>query len=404
MDVPPLIIVEGFLGGSGAWLWGDFASHLNAGVSHPRKALFASVGPVSSLHDRACELYYAIKGGRVDYGQDHSECHHHLRYGRCIEHGLYPNWSTLQPLHFLGHSMGGSTIVKMQDLMKKGHFGSEAHPDMVLSVNTISAPFRGSQIVYALGERTDAAPAVNPWSLGALLTKSVHIVSYLSPILPSFLDLHIESRQLSFRDSTFLSLLQQLWKSDWAESIDATPFDVTFQAAEERETMNGEGQTNPRTYYQSLTATMADSTDGAPSFMILSPFYPTFKLISNFDFSVLRPVPSFLNQNTSNTSLPAKEGDVEPGLVSPTSLGPEYLDNDGVVPLVSQWHPRNCSPSHCNHHLNRQLIPGVWQVRRIRGSHTSVVPFWIGSHLQKEYWQDLGQWLRSIDSQRTGEV
>ncbi|KAG2044496.1 hypothetical protein BDR03DRAFT_241839 [Suillus americanus] len=28
-----------------------------------RKTLFAGVGPVSSLHDRACELFYALLGG-----------------------------------------------------------------------------------------------------------------------------------------------------------------------------------------------------------------------------------------------------------------------------------------------------------------------------------------------------
>ena len=51
---------------------------------------------------------------------------------------------------------------------------------MILSVNTISSPFRGTQIVFTLGERTDAAPAVRPLSWGSLLAKGVHIVSYLS--------------------------------------------------------------------------------------------------------------------------------------------------------------------------------------------------------------------------------
>ena len=33
----------------------------------------ASVGPVSSNWDRAVELFYQIKGGQVDYGQDHAK-------------------------------------------------------------------------------------------------------------------------------------------------------------------------------------------------------------------------------------------------------------------------------------------------------------------------------------------
>lgn len=80
-----------------------------------------SVGPVSSLHDRACELYYALMGGTgatdwlawsndrsyklVDYGLEHSKAHKHARYGRHISEGQYPEWSPTRPLHFVAHSI-----------------------------------------------------------------------------------------------------------------------------------------------------------------------------------------------------------------------------------------------------------------------------------------------------------
>lgn len=120
----PLIVVEGFLGGAGAVLWGDFEQHLNCSSSPTgkRRVIFTrrdislyelsrgitcvpSVGPVSSLHDRACELYYALQSGTVDYGEDHSIIHGHSRYGRTNPKGLYPQWSRVHPLHFLGHSI-----------------------------------------------------------------------------------------------------------------------------------------------------------------------------------------------------------------------------------------------------------------------------------------------------------
>lgn len=89
----------------------------------------------------------------VDYGEDHSNFHRHLRFGRTHSKGLYPQWSLERPLHFLGHSMvlqptpitltlandanqGGPTIVKLQSLLKQGHFGPNAHPDMILSINS----------------------------------------------------------------------------------------------------------------------------------------------------------------------------------------------------------------------------------------------------------------------------
>ena len=32
------------------------------------RAIDARLGPVSSCHDRACELFYALKGGQIDFG------------------------------------------------------------------------------------------------------------------------------------------------------------------------------------------------------------------------------------------------------------------------------------------------------------------------------------------------
>jgi hypothetical protein len=89
-EPPPLVVVEGFLGGAcGALLWGAFSDYLNessirAGKTR-RRSMFprsacsvvvlhcpsscslvracGRVGPVSSLHDRACELFFALKGG-----------------------------------------------------------------------------------------------------------------------------------------------------------------------------------------------------------------------------------------------------------------------------------------------------------------------------------------------------
>ena len=42
----------------------------------------ASVGPLSSAWDRACELYAQLAGTVVDYGAAHSAEHNHARYGR----------------------------------------------------------------------------------------------------------------------------------------------------------------------------------------------------------------------------------------------------------------------------------------------------------------------------------
>jgi hypothetical protein len=103
---------------------------------------------VSSLHDRACELYYALKGGTgklavamlrtsllklkyvVDYGEEHGKRHHHLRYGRTIAEGIYPLWSKERPLHFLGHSLVINQLLALeQGSMLKSMF----REDLLLS-------------------------------------------------------------------------------------------------------------------------------------------------------------------------------------------------------------------------------------------------------------------------------
>ncbi|KAL0580803.1 hypothetical protein V5O48_001179 [Marasmius crinis-equi] len=412
----PLVIVEGFLGRAGSVLWGKFERFLRWECDTcTRRAIFTSVGPVSSLHDRACELYYSLVGGRVDYGEEHSKIHGHARYGRTIENGLYPQWSKQNPLHFLGHSIGGPTILKLQHLIKTGHFGEYAHPDMVLSVNTVFSPFRGTSAVYTLGERVDAAPTVRPLSLGSFLAKGVHVVSYLSPLLPTALDLHADSRALSYNDISFLSFLKQLWRSDWAESRDATPFDVTFEAADEREAQE-EGRPNPGTYYRSYCGHMTekvapDDTKHAPPIGLTTiPFYILSRAMGTFDYSQLQPPPSFLTERSSSKrSESSSSHDIERGAPKEyEELTEEYYTNDGVVPLFSQWHPHPCSTIKCRHTKLRTSTedpqPGTWHVHEIENAHhLSLVPSWLLNSRQRRYWIELGRWLMAIDA-RTMQV
>ena len=48
----------------------------------------ASVGPLSSNWDRACELYAQLMGTTVDYGAAHAAKHNHSRYGRTYKKPL----------------------------------------------------------------------------------------------------------------------------------------------------------------------------------------------------------------------------------------------------------------------------------------------------------------------------
>lgn len=126
----PIVLVHGFMGWGrnevlGLKYWGGLTDYEQKLTSSGYTTYTATVGPVSSNWDRACELYAYIKGGTVDYGQAHSRQEGHSRYGRTYP-GLYPEWGKLttegkvNKIHLVAHSMGGQTVRTLVQLLKEG--------------------------------------------------------------------------------------------------------------------------------------------------------------------------------------------------------------------------------------------------------------------------------------------
>ena len=111
----PIVLIHGFLGWgreeiSDTYYWGgqhDIEQYLrNKGY----RVITVSIGPISSSYDCAIETFYQVKGGQVDYGQEHS-----TKYGLDQRpegkkyKGLYPEWDQNHPVHLMGYSFGGIT-------------------------------------------------------------------------------------------------------------------------------------------------------------------------------------------------------------------------------------------------------------------------------------------------------
>jgi triacylglycerol esterase/lipase EstA (alpha/beta hydrolase family) len=144
----------------------------------------ASVGPVTSIWDRACELYAQLTGTNVDYGSYHSSMftktdgtytYSHTQHGNDHPSAgteLLVNtagqtidaMSSDNPVHLIGHSLGGVTARMLAYLMNQGSpnctqaVGSktcEGDSDLftggntgnVRSVMTLSSPHNGTNIV-----------------------------------------------------------------------------------------------------------------------------------------------------------------------------------------------------------------------------------------------------------------
>jgi len=165
--------------------------------------------------------------------------------------------------------------------------------------------------------------------------------------------------------------------------------------------------------------------------------YYISSVIGSYDYHSILPTPGFLKPkpkartngyareraNGYGTNHPCDEILESPprrqdwGTGGRVKLGEEYYANDGIVPLFSQWHPGECSPSRCLHHSShtnpnpspvffgssspRPMRPGIWNVCHIPDStHFSVMPLWWGTRLQEEFWAELGEWLERVDASR----
>ena len=118
----------------------------------------ASVGPLSSAWDRACELYAQLTGTVTDYGEEHSKRCRHARYGEDFSSDpLIDEWSAEEKINLLGHSFGGATVRLLAELMANG---SEAERkasgddvsdlftggkgDWIYSITALAAPHNGT--------------------------------------------------------------------------------------------------------------------------------------------------------------------------------------------------------------------------------------------------------------------
>jgi hypothetical protein len=165
------------------------------------------------LHDRACEIFAQLKGGRVDYGEEHAARFGHNRYGRTFDVPLFPEWDEEHPIHLIGHSYGGCTILMIQQLLHERAFpGHTTNSRWVMSLTAISAPLQGCSMVYALGAEPGKEWRTRFGSEGFILGLVVHLWEFLdlrwAKRMVPMLDLSLDHFCLSWRNG--LSALSKL--------------------------------------------------------------------------------------------------------------------------------------------------------------------------------------------------
>lgn len=141
--------------------WGDALAQLPAALA----AKEIKCGPLSSFHDRACELFAQIKGTKIDYGEPHSGAAGHAQFS--TDHsgnGLFPEWSAENPIILIGHSAGAHSCIKLQQLLAQNFWGIGTSARWVRAIVSIAGVLNGSTLCYhsicaAETGRIVAAPA-----------------------------------------------------------------------------------------------------------------------------------------------------------------------------------------------------------------------------------------------------
>ncbi|MCL2300082.1 MAG: alpha/beta fold hydrolase [Firmicutes bacterium] len=348
-DCCPIVFVHGLGGwGEGALMdavmphWGMMAGSMRKELnSAGYEAYAASLGPVSSSWDRACELYAQLTGARVDYGEAHAKKYGHARYGETYKAPLVKDWSAKKPIALLGHSFGGATIRLFAQLCEQGSAAEKAAGQenlsplftgklkgRIVAIVTLAAPHNGSTATEP--------PVVAEGSMGSSLPGQLMMILRMGMVLPPVERVYpFHVQQFGFTADEFYRSPVSTWKATEAylDQKDYSAWELTVDGAKE---LNKTIRCRKGIYYFSYAA-QATEPDARGNQV------PTDAVWSMF--------------TASSTAM----GKKRPPYTTPggVRIDDSWLPNDGLVNLVSAQYP--FGEPHRPYNA-KKIERGVWQV------------------------------------------
>jgi triacylglycerol esterase/lipase EstA (alpha/beta hydrolase family) len=369
----PVILVHGLLGFGPKELgpmnyWGS-----GMRVASPLERHEASVGPLSSAHDRACELAAQIKGTQVDYGASHAESAGHARYGPDYSgRGFVPAWSATHPVHLVGHSLGSPTCRCLQHLLATDFWGWGSDERWVRSISTISGVSNGSTLVYFFG--------VDEWSgrmrpesgMTPLLRMLEVFTSASGAILDAVYNFDLDHwGYLRGPDESLMAYLRRVSRSQFLWGMDNAAYSLSLQGAYRD---NRVWRTYPDSYYFAYVTVQSKagwfSGRHYPS-MLMNPAMVGLSGYIGQKVFHEEPIPGFRAE--------------------------DWWENDGAVSTYSQIYPHISGEHPVGETFEAAMppeafLPGRWYTKWERGmDHLDICvspqPLQVGR--QKDFYQDL---------------
>ncbi len=318
----------------------------------------ASVGPLSSAWDRACELYAQLTGTTVDYGAAHAAEYGHARYGVTYDKPLFEGWSADKKINLVGHSFGGATIRLFLDILADGSAeeqaaakaaGTEVSPffqggkaDWVYSLTTLAAPHNGTTFLECCGDMTQFAAEAS-----TAMAKLLGISDF-----KGVYDFQLEQFGFYRKDGeTVLEALDRVLHSDFLSHNDNVFRDLTIDRALE---LNDDIEIQPNVYYFSYAGDktrQSTITGERTSAVDMTPLFVPFA----------NQMCGYYDQTTAGGFRIDKSWAPNDGLVNtvsalyPTDSAGRCLTKSGKTGYVQQ-----------DGYSNVDYQPGVWNVMPVR--------------------------------------
>ena len=348
----PVILCHGLFGwgpaeAGGFPYWGTAPS-----VKSPLRRHIASVGPISSAHDRACELAYQIKGGQVDYGEDHAATAGHARFGRSYDaaQAFHPEWSEQQPVHLVGHSMGAPTIWLLQHLLAEDFFGWGSDGTWIKSMSCISGVLNGSTATYFLGCNEETG-LVDPGSIADFLARAIELsIRLTGDLFARLYDFDLDHWGISSDHGDGLEQqLARIAETPMFRGKDNAAYCLTIQGLLEQNAMC---QTHPETFYFSY------ATEQTFEGFLTGYHYPEPGMNP---FAI--PMALYIGQKFFSEAF-------YPGFRSS-----DWWHNDGLVPVYSQLYPRISGDHPVAGEIDSRghFRPGAWYYDVLNADHIDIV-------------------------------